>query len=101
MLNTKTINSYLIKWNFSKGAIHVEEYGEHYIIEVTSCTYKIIEILDSGKLKTRRIGIGSLIKGKRDQFGNQFYKSYTNSDMALSAARNYIDNHIKRFKPII
>lgn len=98
MLTTSDIDSYIVKWDFSKGAVQVEKYGEHYVIEITNHTYKIIEVLDSGKLKTRRISVGSKIKGKRDQFGNQLYKPYNNKDLALVAAKNYIDNFIQRWE---
>jgi len=98
MISSATIDSYLLKWDFSKGAVHAEIYGEHYIIEVTNHSYKIIEFLDDGKLKTRRISVGSKINGKFDSWGCQLYKPYDNKDKALVAAKNYIDKFIQRWE---
>jgi len=65
-----------------------------YTIELIGSCYKIFEKLSTGKFKVRRHGIGTLIKGKRDQWGNQLFEPYTSPEHTLQTAKNFIDNYI-------
>lgn len=62
--------------------------------------FKIIEILSTGKRKTRRLSnCNKPAKGKRggqcrDEFGNKLYTPFETMEQALDRAKNYIDKHI-------
>lgn len=68
--------------------------------------YKVVQILESGKLKIRRLGIGrarkKAIKGrpKCDNYGNRLYDPFLSIDDAKQHALSFVDNHliVDRFK---
>lgn len=82
-----------------KNSIQFESKYENVFVDINadSFEYRIFEILETGKLKVRRVVVGrpaKTAKGtkKRDQFGNQLYNSFLSVDDAKMHALTYIGN---------